>query len=90
MLVCHFLTGSLAHVNIWENSFIFEALEILFDDCTFTHCGSGVEWIDLREGTRGLSRLRWPSGIYANNPCFNKTQALTTCDKYCSHDIGVY
>mgnify|MGYP001800874261 CR=1 FL=1 len=81
--------GSLAHVNIWKQKLDRNQTEILHNDCTFTHCGDGVEWVDLREGTRGISRLRWPSGIEnMNSRCFSQNDALVTCDKYCSFDIG--
>lgn len=80
--------GSLAHVNLWKEKFDKAELDVLHSDCTFTHCGDAVEWIDLREGTRGISRLRWPSAIHEYGYCFSESKALKTCDKYCSNHIG--
>lgn len=65
-------------------------ISTLSEDCTLTHCGDGVEWVDLRVGTRGISRLRWPSGLgFSGRSCFTAEQSLETCDKYCSFVIGV-
>ncbi|XP_030834978.1 adhesion G protein-coupled receptor L1 [Strongylocentrotus purpuratus] len=76
--------GQLSHVHLWDQILNVTYLQNIASDCTFTYCGSVAEWVDFRSGTRGTSKLRWPSGVF-DECVVNKAE---TCDSHCSQTNG--
>ncbi|XP_041485778.1 adhesion G protein-coupled receptor L1-like [Lytechinus variegatus] len=76
--------GQLSHVHLWNEILNVTYIRTIANDCTFTYCGNVAEWVDFRSGTRGTSKLRWPSGVF--DECLvNKAEA---CDSHCSETNG--
>lgn len=55
--------GDLAHLNIWNYILAVDDIRLIHQSCTFMYCGNVVQWAELRRGTRGAMKMRWPSGI---------------------------
>ena len=55
--------GQISHLNIW--SFVLTGAQVtqIRKSCDLMYCGDAVQWIDLRTGTRGAMKMRWPSGV---------------------------
>ncbi|XP_023931599.1 adhesion G protein-coupled receptor L2 [Lingula anatina] len=79
--------GDLSHVNIWKQVLSEDEIRKVYSDCTFTHCGTAVQWTEFRFGTHGNIHLRWPSEI-VDQTCFTDVWAAETCDDHCSYVIG--
>ncbi|KAJ8318311.1 hypothetical protein KUTeg_003402 [Tegillarca granosa] len=79
--------GDLAHLNIWNYVMAEDDIRLIHQSCTFMYCGNVVQWAELRRGTRGAMKMRWPSGIIEKS-CFTDQEASITCNKYCSYKIG--
>lgn len=55
--------GDIAHLNLWNEVLDYQTMRSIFSSCIFMYCGNGVQWADLRSGTRGPMRMRWPSTV---------------------------
>lgn len=55
--------GDIAHLNLWNEVLDDQTMRSIFSSCIFMYCGNGVQWADLRSGTRGPMRMRWPSTV---------------------------
>ncbi|XP_048760884.1 adhesion G protein-coupled receptor L2-like isoform X2 [Ostrea edulis] len=85
--------GDIAHLNIWNKILDSTLMRSIFSSCIFMYCGNAVQWADLRSGTRGPMKMRWPSTIVSvvlkeEKPCNTKQEKTLTCNKYCSDVIG--
>ncbi|XP_064634672.1 adhesion G protein-coupled receptor L1-like [Lineus longissimus] len=79
--------GQIAHLHIWDYVLNNSDIWSIYKDCKFMWCGNAVQWVDLREGTRGQLRMRWPSGVLQSQ-CFSVAEAASKCDRHCSRVIG--
>lgn len=85
--------GDIAHLNLWNEVLDYQTMRSIFSSCIFMYCGNGVQWADLRSGTRGPMRMRWPSTVVSvilkgDKPCNTKQERAIACNKYCSDVIG--
>nr|XP_022319164.1 adhesion G protein-coupled receptor L2-like isoform X2 [Crassostrea virginica] len=85
--------GDIAHLNIWNKVLAPHTREAVYSSCIFMYCGNAVQWADLRSGTRGPVRMRWPSTVVSvvlkdDKPCNTIQEKSMTCNKYCSDVIG--
>ncbi|KAK3590964.1 hypothetical protein CHS0354_034536 [Potamilus streckersoni] len=79
--------GDIAHLHIWSFVLTSEEINAVQNGCTLMYCGDAVQWTELRSGTRGSMRMRWPSGT-VKQQCFTEEKVAITCNKYCSDLIG--
>lgn len=76
--------GDIAHLNLWNEVLDYQTMRSIFSSCIFMYCGNGVQWADLRSGTRGPMRMRWPSAVVCEYKSVShvsprKTLIIYTC-----------
>ncbi|CAD5123647.1 DgyrCDS11973 [Dimorphilus gyrociliatus] len=81
--------GHVAFLNIWKKVLTLEEIVQIKEDCKLNWCGDGIEWADLRSGTRGPLRMRWPSDVpFSNDICFSGKEQADSCEKFCTVTEG--
>lgn len=81
--------GHVSFLNIWKKVLNSEEIIQIKKDCKLNWCGDGIEWADLRSGTRGPLRMRWPSDVpFTSGVCYTGKDQADSCEKYCTKTKG--